>query len=162
MIEAIKKYAGPYRAVAIKKTMGMEGPGWSATIAKDGRVIGEAADWGTGGPVHIHIRDQAVMKELDKHARDVYDGDCNFEITERFLDDLVNYEILIETWRKKAAKRILESDDSKVDDNGVSFQCFTWTLEPTPENFAKLKAKKPGIKFLNDEFKEWPKLSLRK
>lgn len=162
MIEAIKKYVGPYRAVAIKKLTGMEGSGWSATIAKDGKIIGEAADWGTGGSVHIKIRDQAVMKELDKHARDVYDGDYNFEITERFLDDLVNYEILIEKWRKKAASKILERDDSKVDDNGVSFQCFVWTLEPTPENFAKVKAKNPGIKFLNDEFKDWPRLTVKK
>ena len=64
MIEAIKKFAAGYRAVGIKNTTGIEGSGWIATIMKDGKVLGEAADYGDGAAVMF----TSPIMQMSKHC----------------------------------------------------------------------------------------------
>jgi hypothetical protein len=68
MIEEIRKFANGYRMIGIKETTGMEGSGWLATVMKDGVVIGEAADYGDGGPVNIQLNTKEQYAELLEYS----------------------------------------------------------------------------------------------
>ena len=154
MIDAIKKFANGYRAIGIKATTGMEGSGWLATIMFNGRVLGDSADYGDGAPVYIRFKDGADEKALREYAKQCLPT-FQFELAETFLGYLVNYELAIKSLKSKAKKGLLVADESKVDENGVATSYSTWNLLDTPENRAKVLAKHPATKFLNDELEQW-------
>ncbi len=154
MIEAIQKFARGYRAVGIQKTMGMEGSGWIATFMKDGRVLGEAADYGDGAPVHIRFTNHQDEVELRELAKTIY-TDFQYELAESFLGDLVNYELAIKDLKSKAKKKLMKVEEDKLDEHGVATSYSSWNAPDSPELRARILAKEPNTVFLNDQLKGW-------
>ena len=62
MIEAISKFLNGYRAFDIRKTEGMEGLGFIAKVMKNGRVLGEVADYGDGAAMRIDFPTRRMNK----------------------------------------------------------------------------------------------------
>jgi len=162
MIEALKKFAGEFRLVNIRKTEGMEGAGWLGTIVMSGRVIGDAADYGNGGPCHIKIMRKEDEEALLAHAIAVNKTDFDFEREGMFLENLANYELSVKRLKAQAKKKLMQSDETKLDANGVAESYSTWKLLDTPENRAKVLARYPDVKFLNDELQTWEDLKVGK
>lgn len=150
MIEAIKKFASGYRAIGIQKTMGMEGSGWTATIMKDGKVLGEASDYGDGGPVHIRFTNREDEQALYAHGKETY-PQFQYEQAGTFLGELVNYELAIKSLRTKAKKKLMKAEEGELDENGVAKSYTAWNAPDSPELRAKILAKEPNTVFLNDE-----------
>lgn len=154
MIEAIKKFANGYRAVGIKNTSGIEGSGWIATILKDGRVLGEAADYGDGAAVYVQFTNEEDEQALYAHAKATY-PQFQYATTDCFLCALVNYEIAIKNLKAKAKKKLLQAEESNLDDNGVAKSYSSWNGPDSPELRAKILAEEPNTVFLNDELQQW-------
>ncbi|MBU9118412.1 hypothetical protein KTD15_06335 [Burkholderia multivorans] len=154
MIEAIKKFARGYRAVGIKATTGMEGSGWIATFMKDGRVLGEAADYGDGGPVNIRFTNKQDEVELRELAKTIY-TDFQYELAETFLGELVNYELAIKSLKTKAKKKLMKAEEGELDEHGVAKSYSSWNAPDSPELRAKILAKEPNTVFLNDQLASW-------
>ncbi|MCW5156415.1 hypothetical protein [Burkholderia cenocepacia] len=154
MIEAIKKFASGYRAISIKATTGMEGSGWTATIMKDGRVLGEAADYGDGGPVHIRFTNREDEQALYAHGKETY-PQFPYEQAGTFLGELVNYELAIKSLRTKAKKKLMKAEEGELDSNGVAKSYCSWNAPDSPELRAKILAEEPNTVFLNDELQQW-------
>ncbi len=153
MIEAIKKFAAGYRAIGIKKTTGIEGSGWIATIMKDGKVLGEAADYGDGAPVYIHFADQADEQALYDHAKATY-PQFQYATADCFLGDLVNYELSIKSLKAKAKKKLMKAEE-ELDENGVAKSYSSWNAPDSPALRAKILEHFPDTVFLNDELHQW-------
>lgn len=153
MIEAIKKFMNGYRAVGIRNTEGMEGSGFVATVMKDGRVLGEVADYGDGGPVHINFTSKEEEEALLTFTKGLF-PDMKYETDGFFIGELVNYELAVKSLRTKAKKVLMVAEESKLDENGVAQSYSSWKLEPTAENRAKVLAKFPNTVFLNDELSQ--------
>ncbi|WP_143279579.1 hypothetical protein [Burkholderia cenocepacia] len=154
MIEAIKKFANGYRATAIQKTMGHEGSGWTATIMKDGKVLGEAADYGDGGPVHIRFTNREDEQALTAYGKEKY-PDFQYELAGTFLGELVNYELAIKSLKTKAKKKLMKAEEGELDSNGVAKSYTSWNAPDSPELRAKILANEPNTVFLNDELAGW-------
>ena len=115
MIEAIKKFAAGYRAVGIKNTTGIEGSGWIATIMKDGKVLGEAADYGDGAAVYVHFTNHADEQALYDHAKATY-PQFQYATADCFLGELVNYELAIKSLKTKAKKKLMKAEEGDLDE----------------------------------------------
>lgn len=150
MIEAIKKFMNGYRAVGIRKTAGMEGAGFVCTIIKDGRVLGEAADYGDGGCVNIRFSTREEEQAMVAYCKAMY-PQYEYATMDMFFCALVDYEEAVKKLRTKAKKALLVPDETKLDEHGVAEAYVTYNLAPTPENKAKVLAKYPNTVFLNDE-----------
>jgi hypothetical protein len=154
MINEILQFANGYRMIGIKNITGREGSGWSATIIKDDMVIGEAADYGDGGPVNIKLNTKEQYAQLLEYAKTVM-IDCSCEISESFLSELVNYEFTIKSLKTKAKKKLLVVDETKLDEYGISNSYSAWNFPDTVENRKYVLNKEPNTKFLNDELNIW-------
>ncbi|WP_175888118.1 hypothetical protein [Burkholderia contaminans] len=154
MIEAIKKFAADYRAISIKATTGHEGSGWIATIMKTGRVLGEAADYGDGGPVHIRFTNKVDEQALYAHGKATY-PQFQYEQAGTFLGELVNYELAIKSLKTKAKKKLMKAEEGELDSNGVASSYTSWNAPDSPELRAKILAKEPNTVFLNDQLQQW-------
>lgn len=161
MIEALKKYAGPFRMARIQPTMGKEGSGWLATVLMDGEVIGTAADYGDGGQVRIDIAERAALQALVAHAHSVNHAGLTMEIEHVFLGYLVNYEISVSSLKRKAKKKLLGVDNSELDENGVASSYTEFKVSDTPEFRAAVLRQRPAMKFLNDELAGWQEIKLK-
>lgn len=159
MIDALKAFLNGYRAAGIKETRGMEGLGFYATLVKDGKVLGEIYDFGDGGCVSMRLENRADEQALIAYSKEKY-PELQFEPEGSFLSALIDYELSIKKIKTQAAKYLLVSDESKVDEHGVATSYTYWKLPPTPENRAKILAKSPNIKFLNDELAQWETLKV--
>ena len=153
MIEAIKKFAAGYRAVGIKNTTGIEGSGWIATIMKDGKVLGEAADYGDGAAVYVHFTNHADEQALYDHAKATY-PQFQYATADCFLGELVNYELAIKSLKTKAKKKLMKAEEGDLDENGVAkatargMHLIALPSCQDPEHF-------PETVFLNDELQQW-------
>lgn len=154
MIEAIKKFANGYRAVGIKKTTGIEGSGWIATVLKDGRVLGEAADHGDGAPVYVQFANREDEQALYNYAKATY-PQFQYATADCFLGDLVNYELAIKSLKTKAKKKLLKAEEGELDSNGVAKSYCSWNAPDSPALRAKILADEPNTVFLNDELASW-------
>lgn len=154
MIEAIKKFLGGYRAVGIRKTEGMEGHGFVCTIVKDGRVLGEAADYADGASINLHFTSREDEQAMYAFCKALY-PQYQYEQTGIFVGAMVDYELSIKTLKTKAKKVLMVADETKLDEHGVAESYSSWKLEPTAENKARILAKYPETKFLNDELDTW-------
>lgn len=159
MIEAIKKFSGGYRAVGIRKTAGTEGVGFVCTVVKDGRVLGEAADYADGGCVNIRFNTREEEQALVAHCKARF-PQYEYATMDMFFCALVDYEEALKKLKTKAKKALMVSDETKLDENGVAVSYATYSLAPTEENRAKVLAKFPNTKFLNDELEDFPTLTL--
>ena len=153
MIEALKVFANDYRAVDIQKTRGMEGNGWVATIMKDGRVLGEAADYADGASVVYNFETEEEQAMLI-YCKGLY-ADLPFMHDEAFLSDLVNYELAITDLKKKAKRRLMKANESDLDKHGIANTFETWSLADSPEAREAILKHDPTVKFLNDELAQW-------
>jgi hypothetical protein len=150
MIEAIKTFLNGYRAVGIRKTEGMEGLGFIASIMKNGRLLGEVADYGDGGAMHIDFPYNKDEQDLNEFCKALY-PDYQFEQASIFVGAMVDYELAIKSLKTKAKKALLVADETQLDEHGVAKSYSSWKLLPTEENKARVLAKHPQTKFLNDE-----------
>ncbi|WP_241170346.1 hypothetical protein [Serratia marcescens] len=157
MIDAIKVFLGGYRAVGIKETRGSEGHGFYATLFKDGKALGEIADYADGAMMNIHLTVPAYEKELKDFAQKLY-PDMKYEPEGVFLGALIDYELAVKNLQSKAKKGLLVADETQLDEHGVATSYSTWNLPPTAENKARVLAKHPNTKFLNDELEQWETL----
>ncbi|HDR9764212.1 TPA: hypothetical protein ACK3Q6_002695 [Burkholderia cepacia] len=157
MIEAIKKFANGYRAVGIQATMGMEGHGFIATIMKDGRVIGQAKDYGDGGSTHLDFPLREDVDALLSYARSLF-PDYQYATDDMFFGALIDYELAIKKLRTAAKKKLMQADETKVDQHGVAESYVSWNMTDTPENRARILAQQPNTVFLNDELNDWEEL----
>lgn len=162
MIEALKKYAGSYRLGSIKPTEGREGPGWIGLIYMDGRLIGDAADFGNGGMTRIRIEKKEDMDALVAHAKTVNFANLQYEIEGMFLEELANYELSIKKLKARAKKCLMQSDETVLDRNGVAQSYSEWKCADTPENRKAILSRNPDIKFLNDELAQWEPVKAKK
>ena len=156
MIDAIKAFLGGYRAVGIKETRGSEGHGFYATLFKDGKALGEIYDYADGGPVGYRFT-KSDEDELVAFAKAKY-PDMKYEPDGCFIGALIDYELSIKKIKSKAAKALLVADETRLDEHGVATAYSIWNLLPTPENKARVLAKHPQTKFLNDELDGWETL----
>ena len=154
MIEAIKKFSAGYRAVGIKNTTGIEGSGWIATIMKDGKVLGDAADYGDGAAVHVSFTNQEDEQALYDHAKATY-PQFQYATADCFLGDLVNYELAIAKLKKQAKKKLMKAEEGELDENGVAKSYSSWNAPDSPELRANILAKYPETVLLNDELEGW-------
>lgn len=156
MIDAIKAFLGGYRAVGIKETRGSEGHGFYATLFKDGKALGEIADYADGGPVNYHLskEDETALIAFSKEKY----PDMKYEPEGCFIGALIDYELSIKKIKSKAAKALLVADETRLDEHGVATAYSIWNLLPTPENKARVLEKHPQTKFLNDELDGWETL----
>ncbi|MCA8351463.1 hypothetical protein [Burkholderia cepacia] len=154
MIEAIKKFAAGYRAVGIKNTTGIEGSGWIATIMKDGKVLGEAADYGDGAAVYVHFTNHADEQALYDHAKATY-PQFQYATADCFLGELVNYELAIKSLKTKAKKKLMKAEEGDLDENGVAKSYSSWNAPDSPSLRAKILEHFPETVFLNDELQQW-------
>lgn len=161
MIEAIKKFLGGYRAVGIRKTEGMEGHGFVCTVMKDGRVLGEAADYADGASINLHFTSREDEQAMYAFCKALY-PQYEYEQTGIFVGAMVDYELAIKSLKTKAKKALLVADETKLDEHGVAESYMAWKLEPTAENKARIRAKHPNTVFLNDELDDFPTLTLPK
>lgn len=152
MIKELLKFANGYRATAIRDMPGRRGTGWAASFMKDGKLLGEAADYADGGALRINFNDEKDRAELLAYAKTVY-PQYDFEQDCLFLGEVVNYEIAIRDIKR--SKRLMKADESDKDDNGIARNFDAWNLTDTPKNRAAILAKLPDTVFLNDEVKEW-------
>lgn len=150
MIEAIKKFLNGYRAVSIRKTEGMEGLGFIATIMKGSRVIGICSDYGDGGPMHVDFPIPKDREDLLTYCKALY-PDYQYEQVGIFVGAMVDYELAIKSLRTKAKKVLMVADETQLDEHGVAKAYSSWKLLPTEENKVRVLAKHPQTKFLNDE-----------
>lgn len=157
MINAIKTFLNGYRAAGIKEIQGRQGVGFMATLVKDGKELGEIFDNANGGCVCIRLKDSADEQALIAYAKEKY-PDLEYEQDGAFINALIDYEMSVKKIKAKAAKCLMVADESQVDENGVPTGYSIWKLEPTPENKAKVLAKEPNTKFLNDELAGWETL----
>lgn len=157
MIDAIKAFLNGYRAVGIKETRGMEGHGFYATLCKDGKVLGEIADYADGGPLNLHLTNPDDEKALIAFAKEKY-PDIRYEPEGSFIAALIDYELSIKSLKTKAAKCLMVADETDLDEHGVAKSYSSWKLAPTAENRALVLAKHPNTKFLNDELDQWESL----
>ncbi|WP_459190617.1 hypothetical protein [Ralstonia pseudosolanacearum] len=72
-----------------------------------------------------------------------------------FLGDLVNYELAIKSLKTKAKKKLLQAEESNLDENGVAKSYSSWNAPDSPELRAKILEKNPKTVFLNDELQQW-------
>lgn len=151
MIEQIKAFAGDYRIAGVKTFTGMEGSGWEGQLFRGDKFIGFVGDDATGGPVRIQVRNGHEMNALTQHAYSKTQD--QFERVERFIDDLVNYQLAIKRLQGKAKKIIIAiiDDQPKVDANGVPVEFNTFKVEYSPTSRAKVLAKYPNAKIINEE-----------
>ena len=154
MIDALKAFLNGYRAAGIKETRGMEGLGFYATLIKDGKVLGECADYGDGGMMRLDFPSQSDEQELKAYAKTLY-PDVQFEQEGMFICALIDYELAVKKIQAKAKKVLLVADETQVDEHGVATAYTIYKLEPTAENKARVLAKHPNTKFLNDELEGW-------
>ena len=68
---------------------------------------------------------------------------------------MVDYELAIKSLKTKAKKVLMAADESQLDEHGVAKAYSSWKLLPTEENKARVLAKHPQTKFLNDELDSW-------
>jgi hypothetical protein len=159
MIDAIKAFLNGYRAVGIKETRGMEGHGFYATLVKDGKVLGEVADYADGGPLNIHLTNPDDEKALIAYAKEKY-PDMQYEPEGCFVGALIDYELAVKRIQAKAKKALLVADETDLDEHGVAKAYSSWKLEPTAENKALVLQNHPQTKFLNDELDQWESIKL--
>ncbi len=158
MIDAIKAFLNGYRAVGIKETRGSEGHGFYATLVKDGKVLGEISDYADGGPINYRLNADDE-KALIAYAKEKY-PELQYEPEGAFIGALIDYELSIKKIKTKAAKALLVADETQLDEHGVATAYSIWNLPPTPENKARVLAKHPATKFLNDELLGFETLKL--
>jgi len=159
MIDAIKAFLNGYRAVGIKETRGSEGHGFYATLVKDGKVLGEIADYADGAIMNIRLTNPDDEKALIAFAKEKY-PELQYEPEGAFIGALIDYELSIKKIKTKAAKALLVADETQLDEHGVATAYTIWKLEPTAENKARVLAKHPATKFLNDELLGFETLKL--
>lgn len=155
MIEALLKFANGYRLVGIKEFVGREGSAYTATILKDGKIIGEATDYGNGGNMDISIANDEARTALLAYSKGLY-PQYEFEHDGSFIDDLVNYELAVKKIRSIAAKKLMMADEKELDENGIATGYMSWNAPDTPANRASLLKQKPETVFLNDEILKFP------
>ena len=92
----------------IRKTVGMEGEGFTANIYLDGKKIGQCADYGDGGEINIYYDDRTVAPLLESRIRtyfDKYPEEKDFlETTDIFLYKVFSLKEM-ETMFKKYQKQ---------------------------------------------------------
>lgn len=151
MIKEFLEYASEYRLTKIKTFKGRQGIGFDATLLRNGIEIGSISDEANGGALHINVRDSEEKNLLDNYAQTKIIS--QFEITEHFLDELVNYETLIKKLSSHIKKMVpVAILDKTPDDNGVPTNILIYKCPYTPENVEKIKKKDPNIYFLNEDF----------
>ncbi|PRD76170.1 hypothetical protein C6P74_24085 [Burkholderia multivorans] len=67
----------------------------------------------------------------------------------------MNYEIAIKNLKAKAKKKLLQAEESDLDENGVAKSYSSWNAPDSPELRAKILEKNPKTVFLNDELQQW-------
>jgi hypothetical protein len=155
----------PYEVRNIKSQMGQEGPGFRLDLYRDGKKVAHADDWGTGGPVDWEWFDKdsppaTVPLEYGEGSRpatqeeamfDVYcrhqpkydlmgDGKLTEMTPDVWISEALNRVDVLKQW-KRMSKKVATVEDGNI---------YTYKREPTPENIASIKAKKPGIIVLNE------------
>ena len=159
MIDALKAFLNGYRAAGIKETRGTEGLGFYAMLVKDGKVLGEIYDYADGGATGMRLESREDEQALIAYSKEKY-PEIEIEPEGMFLGALIDYELSMKKLKTKAAKCLMVSDESQVDEHGVATSYTVYKLEPTTENKAKVLAKYPNTKFLNDELAGWESLKL--
>jgi len=150
MIKQIKAFAGDYRIAGVKTFNGMECKGWEGQLFRNGNFIGFVGDEATGGPLRIEIRNATEWKALEAHAAQV--SKSEYERTESFIDDLVNYQLSVKRLQNQAKKIILAIVEAnpKLDNNGVPQECTTFKVQYSPLSCTRVLAKYPNAEILND------------
>lgn len=163
MIELIKKFAGEFSVASIKKTRGMEGEGFTCFVVRGEKVIGDAADWGTGGGVMFHIKDKADHEALIAHAKSVL-PDMPFEVDGVFIDMLVSYTDTIKKMKAKTASKIIAVDmvGSDKDEFGIPKSYTIINMANTIDNRREVMLKYPKLTVLNEQLESFQLLTVRK
>lgn len=154
MIEAVQKFLNGYRAVCVRKTEGMEGSGFIATIMKGSRVVGQVADYGDGAALRMDFPIKKDEQDLNEFSKTLY-PETQYEQASIFVGAMVDYELAIKSLKTKAKKMLLVADETQLDEHGVPTAYNSWKLAPTEENKSLILAKYPQTKFLNDELDLW-------
>ncbi|HDR9764015.1 TPA: hypothetical protein ACK3Q6_002698 [Burkholderia cepacia] len=89
-----------YRAKDIKQVPGV--PGWTATIIRDGKVLGVALDKGNGEPVDIRFNDVKDHALLCCDGKSMFPNDHSFMHDALFLKCLVMCEIAVSPLTSKS------------------------------------------------------------
>jgi hypothetical protein len=151
MIAEMLTYCGGYSAAGIKTINGREGPGYDSKIFKDGRLLGQALNYGDGGSVRLHFPDYKDRDEFEAFAKARHPD--HHEPADWFVTNVVAYWEAIKSLKAKSKKRILAvdpGDKSEVDGNGVNLAIVEFKAENTPENLARLKKVRPSYIWLNE------------
>ncbi len=146
----------------MKEYEGRQGIGWSATLLRDGVVIGEARDDGNGVAVFMRLTSTEEEKKLLEHSKSVL-PEIEFETDGYFLGVIVNYEIFLKKLKTKAKSYVMGYDEkTEVDEHGVIASYYKWKFPDTPELRKKIMEHYPNFKFLNDELETWEIIKVKK
>lgn len=155
MIEQMMKFGGEFSVAGVKKTRGHEGSGFECIVLRNGKKIGEAADYGDGGAVMFRIKDDADYQELlrvatEKYPDQKYERDCTFVST------MVNYYESIKRMKTTAKTKLMCLDPENIDqdENGIQQSYTVFKMLDTPENRKLISDKYPTYIFLNDAINE--------
>lgn len=154
MIEQLKKFTNGYRVKGIKNIEGREGLGWSGTIYRNGKKIGTGDDYADGGPSRLRIPDSEEREALLKWAKELL-PECQYEVENMFIEELVNYELAIKRMKVIARKKLMKYETDKLDTNGIPTTFSTWNFPDSPEVRTKILERYPDTNFLNDELADW-------
>lgn len=136
---------------SIKTFKGRQGIGFDATLLRNGIEIGTVSDNANGGALSLYINDAQERTDLYNYAQTKVN--TNFEVSEYFLDELVNYELFIKKMATKIKKSfVVAIIEPQYDEHGVPSNISTYNCSYTPENIEKIKQKTPHIYFLNEDF----------
>lgn len=152
MIEEIRKFAGEYRVRNIVKTHGTEGYGFTATILRNGKVIGKVVDYATGAPAEIESITDSERSDLEVYAKTKYPRYANSTIVSCgwiFLNQLVNYTQSAKAFKSDAKKHPLFSD-TELDEHGVPTAIRHFTCAYNEKIVEDIKKLRPDVVLINE------------
>lgn len=150
MIKEILDYYNGYRAVNIKTFTGRQGTGWDADISKDGILIGSTTNHANGSCITFRIQDKVELENLIQYSQII--SKDSFEITENFLNNLVEYELILKDIVKLAKKNILAfQPNSEKDENNIPVEYVRFKCDYSTVNRDYLLKKHPDIYIINDD-----------
>jgi hypothetical protein len=130
-----------------KKTRGMEGPGFTATVLVDGAPVVDVADWGDGGGTNEqHVHDREKLELLAAEAIKANPSPPKHKEYERqfALETLYDKLATNEQLKKWCQRSILATKPGLRPGEYVRIM-----LPPTPQNIERVKKENPELTILN-------------